>query len=169
MRVKWRDGRGGGAHHVGVTELGQMLGNDPNLALSVLYGLARWVAGGRGGGGMDPQHKGWVSVGEEGGESTRSSSSSRRSGSSSGTSRSGARTSPPKAPKPPRKAAKKPNKPRQFGSSEKHTPPPHPTPRPSPRLRRNPRPRPRPSPLENPAPPPPMGIAAGTPMGMCRV
>ena len=44
MRVEWRNG-GGRTHLLGVTELGRMLGNDPNLALSVLYGLGRWEAG----------------------------------------------------------------------------------------------------------------------------
>ena len=38
-------------HLVGVTELHRMLGNDPTLAHSVLYGLGRWVAGRSGGGG----------------------------------------------------------------------------------------------------------------------
>ena len=46
---------------MGVTELGRMMGNDPNLALSVLHGLGRWEAG-RSAGGMDPQRKGWVRV-----------------------------------------------------------------------------------------------------------
>ena len=38
MRVEWRDG-GGRTRLVGVTELGGMMGTDPNLALSVLEGL----------------------------------------------------------------------------------------------------------------------------------
>ena len=52
VRLEWRDG-GGQTHLVGVTELGRMLGNDPNSALSVLYGFGRWEAGrsGVGGGG----------------------------------------------------------------------------------------------------------------------
>ena len=37
---------------MGVTELGRMLGSDPTMALSVLYGLGRWEAG-RSGGGRD--------------------------------------------------------------------------------------------------------------------
>ena len=77
VQVEWRDG-GGCTHLLGVTELGRMLGNDPNIALLVLHGLGRWEAlwsrGGR-----DPQRRGWLRVGEEGGES----SSSRRSSSSS--------------------------------------------------------------------------------------
>ena len=36
---------------MGVTELGRMLGNDPNLALLVLYGVGRWEAGRSRGGG----------------------------------------------------------------------------------------------------------------------
>ena len=32
-------------HLVGVTELGRILGNDPNMALSVLYGFGRCEAG----------------------------------------------------------------------------------------------------------------------------
>ena len=36
---------------MGVTELGRMLGNDPNMSLSMLYGLGRWEAGRNGGGG----------------------------------------------------------------------------------------------------------------------
>ena len=50
--VEWRDG-GGRTHLMGVTEWGRLLGNDPNSALSVLYGLGRREAG-RSGGGMDP-------------------------------------------------------------------------------------------------------------------
>ena len=81
---------------MGVTELGRMMKNDPNLALSVLYGLGRREAG-RSGGGMGPQRKGWVRVGEEGGET----SSSRRSTSSSSTSSTnGERTPPTKTTKP---------------------------------------------------------------------
>ena len=42
-----------------------MLGNDPNLALSVLYGWGRWEAGrSRGGGGHGPAAQG---LGESGG------------------------------------------------------------------------------------------------------
>ena len=40
VRVEWRDG-GGCTHLVGLTELGGMLGNDPNMELSVLRGLGR--------------------------------------------------------------------------------------------------------------------------------
>ena len=46
---------------MGVTELGRMMGTDPNLALWVLDGLGRWEAD-RVPGGMDPQRKGWVRV-----------------------------------------------------------------------------------------------------------
>ena len=56
VRVEWCDG-GGRTRLVGVTELGRMMGTDPNLALSVLEGLGRWEAG-RSAGGMDPQRKG---------------------------------------------------------------------------------------------------------------
>ena len=118
VRAEWRDG-GGRTHLVGVTELGRMLGNDPNLALLVLYGLGRWEAG-RSGGGMDPQRKGWVRVEEGGGEtSSRRSSSS----SSSSSSTSGETTPPAKTPKPklPPKAPKK--KPCHFQSSEEDPPP----------------------------------------------
>ena len=54
--VEWRDGRGQ-TRLVGVTELGERMGTDPNLALWVLEGLGRWGAG-RSAGGMDPQRKG---------------------------------------------------------------------------------------------------------------
>ena len=94
-------GRGGRTHVAGFTELGRMLGNDPNLALSLLYGLGSWEAG-RSGGDMDPQRKVWVRVGEEGGES--SSSSSRRSTNiNSSSNSSGARTTPPPRPPNPRR------------------------------------------------------------------
>ena len=59
-RLEWRDG-GGRTPLVGVTELGRMMGNDPNLALSVLHGLGRCEAG-TSAGGMEPQRKGCVSV-----------------------------------------------------------------------------------------------------------
>ena len=52
VRMEWRDG-GGRTRLVGVTELGRMMGTDPNLALSVLEGLGRWEAR-RSAGGMDP-------------------------------------------------------------------------------------------------------------------
>ena len=48
MWVEWRE-EGGRIHLVGVTVLGRILGNDPNMALSVLYGLGRWEAGRSGG------------------------------------------------------------------------------------------------------------------------
>ena len=44
---------------MGVTELGRLMGTDPNLALSVLNGLGTWEAGDSAGG-VDPQRKGWV-------------------------------------------------------------------------------------------------------------
>ena len=44
-----------------VTELGWMMGNDYNSALSVLHGLGRWEAG-RSAGCMDPQRKAEVRV-----------------------------------------------------------------------------------------------------------
>ena len=44
VRVEWRDG-GGRTHLVRVTELGRMLGNDPNMALWVLYRLGTREAG----------------------------------------------------------------------------------------------------------------------------
>ena len=49
---------------MGVTELGRMLVNEPNRALSVLFGLGRWEAG-RSKGGMDPRRRGWVRMGED--------------------------------------------------------------------------------------------------------
>ena len=147
-RVEWRDGGGGRTNLVGVTELGRMLGNDSNLALSVLYGLGRWEAG-RSGGAMNPQCRGWVRVGEEGGESSSSSSSSSRRSSSSSTSI-GARTPPPKAPKPPTKAPKKPKKPRHFESSKEEPPPP---PAPAPHPKPKPKPKPKPPPPQTPSPP----------------
>ena len=49
VRSEWRDG-GGRTHLVAVGGLARMLGNDPNMALSVLYGLGRWEAGRNGGG-----------------------------------------------------------------------------------------------------------------------
>ena len=48
---------------MGVTELGRMLGNYPNLALSVLYGFGRWEAG-KSGAGHGPAAQG---LGEGGG------------------------------------------------------------------------------------------------------
>ena len=86
VRVEWRDG-GGRTRLVGVTELGQMMGTDPNLALSVLEGLGRWGAG-RSAGGMDLQPKGCARLQARAGETSSSSSS-------------GGRTPPPKAPYPP--------------------------------------------------------------------
>ena len=74
MHVEWRDG-GGRTRLVGVTELGRMMGTDPNLALSVLEGLGRWEAG-RIAGGMDPQRKGWGRLQGRAEETSSSSSSS---------------------------------------------------------------------------------------------
>ena len=68
VRVEWRDG-GGRTRLVGGTELGRMMGTDPNLALSVLDGLARWEAG-KSTGGMDLQCKGWVRVHDRAGETS---------------------------------------------------------------------------------------------------
>ena len=67
---------------MGVTELGRMMGTDPNLPLSVLDGLGRWEAG-RIAGGMDPRRKGWVRLQVRAGETSSSSSSSRSSNTSS--------------------------------------------------------------------------------------
>ena len=101
VRVEWRDG--GRTRLVGFTELGRMMGTDPNLGLSVLDGLGRWEAG-RSASGMGLQRKGWVRVHDRAGETSNSNSTSTSSGE---------RTPPPKAPK---------NKPR-FESSEDDTPP----------------------------------------------
>ena len=60
LRVQWRDGAGR-TRLVGVTELGRMMGTEPNLALSVLDGLGSWEAG-RSARGMHPRRKGWVRV-----------------------------------------------------------------------------------------------------------
>ena len=76
---------------LGVTELGRMMGTDPNLALSVLEGSGGWEAG-RSMGGMDPQCKGWGRLQDRAGETSSSSSSSSTSN--------GGRTSPPSAPQP---------------------------------------------------------------------
>ena len=67
---------------MGVTELGRMMGNDPNLALSVPHRLGRWEVG-RSGGGMDPQRKGWMRV-QVRPEETSISNSLNSSGSTSG-------------------------------------------------------------------------------------
>ena len=93
---------------VGVTELGRMMGTDPNLALSVLEGLGRWEAGGSAGG-MDPQRKGGLRLQDRAGETIISSSSST-------TTTKGGRTPPP--PKAPKK------KPRHCETSEEEPPPP---------------------------------------------
>ena len=51
-------------HHLGGQLGGTPLTYDPNMALSVLYGLGRWEVGrSGGGGGMDPQRRGRVRVG----------------------------------------------------------------------------------------------------------
>ena len=78
VRVEWRDG-GGWTRLVGVTELGRLMGTDPNLALSVLDGLARWEAG-RSAGGMDARRKGWVRLQDRAGETGSTSSSTTNSG-----------------------------------------------------------------------------------------
>ena len=55
--MEWRDG-GGRTRLVGVTELGGMIGTDPNLAVSVLesFGSRKVRRFARG---MDPERKGW--------------------------------------------------------------------------------------------------------------
>ena len=95
-RVEWRDG-GRGTRLVKVTALSQMMGTDPNLALSVLEGLGRWEAG-RSAWGMDSRRKGWGRLQNRAGETSSSSTSS------------GGRTPPPPPqgpqtppPRPPRK------------------------------------------------------------------
>ena len=93
MRMEWRDG-GGRTRLVGVTELGRMMGTDPNLALSVVEGLGKWEAG-RSAGGMHPRRKGWGRLQGRVGE-TRSSSS--RSSSSTTSTSSVARTHTPQGP-----------------------------------------------------------------------
>ena len=140
VRVEWRNG-GGRTRLVGVTELGRMMGTDPNLALSVLAGLGSREAG-RSAGGMDPQRKGWGRL-QHRAEETSSSSSS--SNSSSSNTSSGGRTPPPKVPK------KKPH----FESSEEDIPPSKPSrasprPRPSPRARARAKPPPPPKPQAPP-------------------
>ena len=139
VRVEWHDG-GGPTHLVAVTELGRMLGNDPNLALSVLHGLGTWEAG-VSAGGMDPQRKGCVTVQDREGET----------GSSSSSSTIGERTPPPGGPQtltPPKPSKKKP---RHFESSEQEAPRPKAKPSPGPRARARPRPPPKPQapPLED--------------------
>ena len=95
VRVQWRHG-GSWTRLVGVTELGQLMGTGPNLALSVLEDLGRWE-GGRSAGGMDPQRKGWVRLHDRAGETSSSSSSSTSSSTSSG----GRTPPPPSPPNPP--------------------------------------------------------------------
>ena len=46
--LAWRDGRDR-LHIVGLTECGRILGNDPNMARSVLFGYLGRVGGRRGG------------------------------------------------------------------------------------------------------------------------
>ena len=110
-RVEWRNG-GGRTRLVGVTELGRMMGTDPNLAVSMLDGLGRCDAG-KSAGGMDVQRKGWVRVQDRARETNSSSSSS--------STRSGVRTPPPppRPPTPPKAPKKKPH----FQSSEEAPPP----------------------------------------------
>ena len=93
VRVEWRDG-GGRTRLVGVTQLGRMMGTDPNFALLVREGLGRWEAC-RSAGGMDPRRKGWGRLQDRAEETTSSSISSSSSTSSGG------RTSPPRPPNPP--------------------------------------------------------------------
>ena len=143
MRVEWRDG-GGRTHLVGVTELGRMLGNDPNLALSVLYGL------GRSGGGMDPQRKGWVRVEEGGGETSSSTS--------------GERTPPTKTPKPKPPPPQGPQEEARHFESRGRTPPPKSQDQAQAQGQGQGQAPPPPNPE-----PSPWRIGAGTPMGMCRV
>ena len=90
MRVEWRDG-GGRTRLVGVTELRQMMGTDPNLALSVLEGLGRWGSG-RSARGMHPQRKGWVRLQDRAGETSSSSNSSTTTTTTTSTTTSGERT-----------------------------------------------------------------------------
>ena len=122
VRVEWRDG-GGWTHLGGVTELGRMMGNDPNLALSVLHRLGRWEAG-RSVGGMVPQRKGWVRVHDRAGETSSSSKSNNNTTATPppptgrGHSPQGPHSPPPKAPK---------KKSRHFESSEEDAPPPRST------------------------------------------
>ena len=98
MQVEWHDG-GGVTQLVGATKLGRMLGSDPKVALSLLRGLGRWVAG-RSGAGNGHAALGLDEVGEEVG-SSRSSSTSRSSNSDSRwlSSSNGGGKTPPKAPK----------------------------------------------------------------------
>ena len=152
MRVGWRDG-GGRTHLLGSTSLGPMLGNDPNMALSVLYALGRWEAcrsvggggehgpvaqglgeGGRGGRGeqqeqaeqqQHPQHQ----RGEDGPRQnphTQTPPRTPRNLESPATSRV-ARKTPPLSPQPP-------------------SPSPRPCPSPSPRVRPSSPPKPQPPP-----------------------
>ena len=159
VRVEWRDG-GGRTQLVRATELGRMMGDDPNLALSVLHGFGRWEAG-RSARGMDPQRKGWVRVQDQAGETTSSSSSS--SGSS------GESTPPPKAakPKPP------PRPPRRnpaTSSVARKSPPPEAQTKPKAKAKPKGKGKGKATPPPpNPKPPPPWRMGAGTPMGMCRV
>ena len=147
---------------MGVTELGRMLGNDPNMALSVLYGLGRWEAG-KTGGCLDPQRRGWVRVGEEGGESSSISSSSSNSTSTS----SWERTTPAKKPQPPppRRPPRNPRSPATSRVARKRPDPPHPTPSPRPRPSPRARARPSPPPPPQPQPSPPLANTGRDPYG----
>ena len=153
---------------MGVTELGRMLANDPNMAPSVVHGLGRWEAG-RSRGGMDPQRTGSVRVGEEGGDTSNSRQSNSSSSSSNRGTSSGERTSPANPPPPPHKAPQKTRKPRPFESIEEDAP--HPTaPPPKPKAKAKPKAKSKakPPPALNPRAAP-CRMGAGTPMGMCRV
>ena len=88
-RVEWRDG-GGRTRLLSVKQLGQIMGTDSHLALSVLEGLGSWGAG-RSAGGMDPQRKGLVRLQDQAADTSSISSSTT-------TTTSGGRSPPPKAP-----------------------------------------------------------------------
>ena len=137
---------------MGVTELGHMMGTDPNRALWVLEGLDRWGSG-RSAEGMDPQLKGWVRLQDRAWVTSYSSSSRSTT--------SGERT-PPKDPK---------KKPRHFKSSDEEPPPPPPSPAKQAQGQGQ-----APGQGQGQSHPPPQNpkpplckIGAGTPMGMFRM
>ena len=130
LRVEWRDG-GGRTRLVGVTELGRMIGTDPNLALSVLDSLGRWEAG-RSAWCMDPHRKGCRRLHDRAGETSSSSISTSSGGrtppprpqrKNPATSRV-ARNTPPPPPKAQQQQAQGQGRAQGQGQGQSHSPPP---------------------------------------------
>ena len=141
MRVEWRYG-GWRTYLVRVTEVGRMLGSDPNMALSVPYGLGMWKARrSKGGGGGRPAAQ-EIDQGAGG------------SGPQQGLPQAVEQQQQYPSPPPPPRAPK--NQPRHFKGSREEPPAPHTHTNPllSPRQRLTPPPQPRATPLENMGPDP---------------